>query len=59
MTVVQVRESLIEWYERRGYRRTGDIEPFPYDASVGTPLRDDLHFVVLEKDLTNETGHRP
>src|SRR5262245_6695610 len=51
MTVVRQRQSLIEWYERRGYRRTGDIEAFPYDNSVGAPLRDDLCFVVLEKRL--------
>ena len=52
MTVVWLRDSLIAWYERRGYRRTGTTEPFPYDdASVGTPLRDDLHFIVLEKDV--------
>jgi ribosomal protein S18 acetylase RimI-like enzyme len=52
MTVVWLRDSLIAWYERRGYRRTGATEPFPYDdASVGTPLRDDLHFVVLDKNF--------
>jgi hypothetical protein len=34
------------------HRRTGFYEAFPYgDASVGTPLRGDLQFVVLEKDL--------
>jgi len=50
MTVIRQREALIAWYQRRGYRRTGDIMPFPYeDASVGTPLRDDLELVVLEK----------
>jgi ribosomal protein S18 acetylase RimI-like enzyme len=52
ITVVQQREPLIGWYERRGYRRTGALEAFPYgDESVGTPLRDDLRFVVLEKAL--------
>jgi ribosomal protein S18 acetylase RimI-like enzyme len=52
MTVVNVRTALIEWYERRGYRQTGEIEPFPYgDQRFGRPLRDDLHFVVLEKEL--------
>jgi ribosomal protein S18 acetylase RimI-like enzyme len=52
ITVVQQRESLIAWYERRGYRRTGSHEAFPYgDDSVGTPLRDDLRFVVMTKDL--------
>ena len=52
MTVISLRHSLIAWYERRGYRRTGASEPFPYgDERVGVPLRDDLHFVVLEKFL--------
>ncbi|MET0532693.1 MAG: hypothetical protein ABW171_00575 [Steroidobacter sp.] len=41
------------WYERNGYRRTGDTKPFPYDdPSLGEPLQDDLHFVVLAKTLT-------
>jgi hypothetical protein len=52
MTVISLRSSLIAWYERRGYRRTGESEPFPYgDERVGVPLRDDLHFVVLDKAL--------
>jgi len=52
MTVIALRHSLIAWYERRGYRRTGKSELFPYgDERVGVPLRDDLHFVVLEKLL--------
>jgi len=57
MTVVSVRESLIAWYLRRGYRLTGQTEPFPYDDHrFGTPLRDDLEFVVLEKDLRAESA---
>ena len=52
MTVLNVRETLIAWYERRGYGRTGEIEAFPYeDQRFGKPLRDDLAFVVLTKDL--------
>ena len=52
LTVVSVRGSLIAWYERRGYRRTGETEGFPYgDARFGTPLRADLEFVILEKSL--------
>ena len=55
MTVVNVRDTLIAWYERRGYRLTGEIEPFPYDdARFGTPRRSDLSFVVLEKALTTD-----
>jgi len=52
MTVVHVRDALIAWYQRRGYALTGETEPFPYhDERFGRPLRDDLHFVVLEKEL--------
>jgi ribosomal protein S18 acetylase RimI-like enzyme len=52
MTVLQVRDTLIAWYLRRGYRLTGETEPFPYgDDRFGRPLRDDLYFVVLEKEI--------
>jgi len=52
MTVVNVRDTLIAWYQRRGYTETAETSPFPYDDDrFGKPLRDDLHFVVLEKDI--------
>jgi GNAT superfamily N-acetyltransferase len=52
MSVVNVRKTLIAWYERRGYLLTGETQPFPYhDQRFGTPLRDDLHFVLLAKDI--------
>ncbi|WP_327424304.1 GNAT family N-acetyltransferase [Streptomyces sp. NBC_01527] len=52
MTVISVREELIAWYERRGYRRTGKLTPFPYgDERFGIPQRDDLAFELLIKDL--------
>lgn len=52
MGVLNVRDALIAWYERRGYARTGETEPFPYgDSRFGKPLRDDLEFVILEKQL--------
>jgi ribosomal protein S18 acetylase RimI-like enzyme len=45
MTVIDSRDALIAWYERRGYRRTGETRPFPV-------LRDPpVTFVVLEKPL--------
>jgi ribosomal protein S18 acetylase RimI-like enzyme len=45
MTVIDSRDSLIAWYERRGYARTGERRPFPV-------LRDPpITFVVLEKPL--------
>jgi len=52
MTVIDIRDELIAFYERRGYRRTGILKPFPYgDARFGLPTRDDLRFEVLEKEL--------
>ncbi|KTF41156.1 GNAT family N-acetyltransferase, partial [Xanthomonas translucens] len=52
MTVIDLREELIAFYERRGYRRTGIKKPFPYgDARFGAPRRDDLRFELLEKPL--------
>jgi len=55
MTVLNVRDILIAWYERRGYKLTAETQPFPYgDKRFGRPLRDDLHFVVLEKDISAE-----
>lgn len=52
MTVIAQRPELIAWYERVGFRQTGETRPFPYgDKRFGQPLRDDLYFVVLEKTL--------
>ena len=50
--LIDLREDLIAWYERRGYRRTGIKKPFPaVDPRFGLPRRDDLRFEVLEKGL--------
>ncbi|MFI6684874.1 GNAT family N-acetyltransferase [Streptomyces sp. NPDC050485] len=52
MTVISVREELIAFYERRGYRRTGKMTPFPYgDERFGLPQRADLEFELLVKQL--------
>jgi ribosomal protein S18 acetylase RimI-like enzyme len=52
MTVINVRDTLIAWYQRRGYALTGETRPFPYgDERFGRPTRDDLCFVVLERAL--------
>ena len=48
ISVLNVREALIGWYERRGYVRTGAVAPYPYgDDRFGRPLREDLAFVIL------------
>ena len=52
MTVISVRDTLIAWYQRRGYALTGETQPFPYDDErFGEPQRDDLAFVVMKKGL--------
>ena len=57
MTVIDLRDELIAFYERRGYHRTGIFKPFPYgDERFGVPRRDDLRFEVLEKPLASATA---
>ena len=56
MTVLAPRLDLIAWYERRGYRRTGETSPFPYGQErAGLPKVPDLYFVELAKPLTPAT----
>jgi ribosomal protein S18 acetylase RimI-like enzyme len=52
MMVIEQRGELIAWYQRRGYRRTGQFKPFPYgDERFGIPRRADLRFEVLLKEF--------
>jgi ribosomal protein S18 acetylase RimI-like enzyme len=50
MTVVHLRDTLIAWYQRRGYALTGETKPFPVGDRFGKPQRE-LSFVVLEKPV--------
>ena len=50
MTVITLRNELIEWYVRRGYRDTGQRKPFPGDLRFGIP-KQPLEFLVMEKPL--------
>ncbi|ADB39286.1 GNAT family N-acetyltransferase [Spirosoma linguale] len=50
MTVITQRHELIAWYERRGYRPTGETQPFPDDPRFGIP-KQPLAFIVMEKEL--------
>jgi len=52
ISVFPQRDELIGWYQRLGYAPTGETLPFPYDEPrLGIPLRDDLHFIVMERAL--------
>ncbi len=49
MTVISVRKELIEYYERRGYIKTGETKPFPMDdPKFGLP-KQFLEFIVMQK----------
>ena len=50
MKVVSVRHELIAWYERKGYYKTGDTEPFPADGKFGIPMQP-LEFIIMEKKI--------
>lgn len=51
MTVITQRKELIEYYQRRGYRRTGVLKPFPMKSALWTPLVSGLQLEVLKKTL--------
>jgi ribosomal protein S18 acetylase RimI-like enzyme len=52
MMVIKQRGELIDYYQRQGYRITGEERPFPHDdPRFGLPKRQDLAFAVLEKGL--------
>ena len=50
MTVIPQRHELVAFYERRGYRPTGETEPFPDDPRFGIQ-KQPLSFIVMEKVL--------
>ena len=57
MTVIVQRPELLAWYQRRGYQRTGEYQPFPYgNERFGIPRRDDLRFEVLVKPMGEEAA---
>lgn len=51
IAVLTQRTELMRFYERRGYKKTGRIEPYPVNANVGVPLFSDLTVLTLEKQL--------
>lgn len=50
MTVISLRTELINWYKTKGYKETGEKEPFIEDAVTGIHLQE-LEFIMLEKAL--------
>lgn len=52
MTVITRRDTLIAYYERKGFVDTGERQPFPNDPKFGIP-KQPLEFMVMEKEISN------
>lgn len=50
MSVISVRTELINWYQRHGYKDTGERIPFKEDGKSGKHLQP-LEFMMLEKNI--------
>ena len=51
MAVLAERDELIDFYVRRGYQKTEQTIAYPKDLNVGTPKREDLMVIYLEKEV--------
>jgi predicted N-acetyltransferase YhbS len=49
MRVISIRDTLIAWYERQGYIKTGELQPFE-DGKFGK-AKIPIEFVVMQKEL--------
>lgn len=49
MTVISIRTELIEFYERLGYVRTGELQSFPKNPVMWQPKVEGLNLQVLAK----------
>jgi ribosomal protein S18 acetylase RimI-like enzyme len=52
--VVSTRTELMAWYERCGYVKTGNVNPFPYGGAPEGFLREGMQLVDLRKDLVEQ-----
>ena len=51
ITVVNTRDTLLAWYQRRGYTLTGETKHYSTEALTGRPKREGIHFLVMAKQL--------
>ena len=56
--VITAREELIAWYERHGYVRTGEKQPFFSTHSEYGVSKQHLEFAVLEKRLKRHANNK-
>lgn len=57
ITVISAREELIAWYERHGFRRTGELEPFHAGEKFGIQ-KQPLELAVLEREVGEYMSER-
>lgn len=53
MVALSSRTELIEYYERRGYQRNGNIKAYPTHLNVGVPLNSNLTIEELTKNASS------
>lgn len=51
MSVVSLRSELIAFYERRGFRPTGQTKPFPFAGTGSRALVEGIELMIMEKTL--------
>ncbi|PWT96641.1 MAG: GNAT family N-acetyltransferase [Bacteroidetes bacterium] len=50
LKVISIRKELIDWYERHGFNKTGELQPFPHDDNFGLATME-LQLLVMERKL--------
>lgn len=58
INVLECRSELLSFYERRGYRRTGVVQPYPMADGIGVPVNKGVKVVELAKRI-DERVHSP
>lgn len=58
INVLECRSELVSFYERRGYRRTGVVQPYPMADGIGVPVNEGVKVVELAKSI-DERVHSP
>lgn len=51
ISVISVRKDIIAWYERQGYKKTGEVKPFTVPEKFGKP-KQPIEFIVMKKTLS-------
>lgn len=58
LIVIAARKELVQFYLRRGYRKTEEQLQYPINAGVGTPVEEAMLLTKLEKCFNNRLHDR-